>query len=98
MRKAISIILIVVGICMILFGLIGCVRGCSGSGDYEVASYHKVYKGSDGWYHGKDVDYLREKPNDVDMSILGISGVLLGGMMTIVGVAIKPKNDNHPEN
>ncbi len=98
MRKAISIILIVIGICMILFGLIGCVSGFSGSGDYEVASYHKVYKGSDGWYHGNDVDYLREKPNNSDMGVLGFFGMLFGSVMTIVGVAIKPKNDNHPEN
>ena len=98
MRKAISIILIVVGICMMSFGLLGCISGFSGSGDYEVASYHKVYKGSDGWYHGNDVDYLREKSNDADMGVLGICGMLLGGVMTIVGVAIKPKNDTHPEN
>lgn len=89
MRKVISTMLIVIGICMMLFGLMGCVRGFSGSGDYEIASYHKVYKGSDGWYHGKDVDYLREKSNNDDLGGWGVVGILLGGAMTIVGVAIK---------
>lgn len=90
MRKAISIILIVIGICMMLFGLISCISGSSGSGEYEVATYHKVYKGSDGDYHGKDVDYLREKSNNKNMALLGVGGMVLGGVMTIIGIANKP--------
>jgi len=89
--------MIIVGICLMLFGLIGCISGCSDSGDYETVSYHKVYKGSDGWYHGNDVEYLREKPNNVIIGALGFLGVLLGGAMTVVGFGIKPTNNTHPD-
>lgn len=90
MRKTISTIMIIVGICLLLFGTIGCFKGFSGSGDYEIGSYHKVYKGSDDWYYGKDVQYLKEKPRDSDGGMLGFFSALFGGVLTIVGISIKP--------
>ena len=81
MNKRILSLLLVFCFCFIfLASLSGC-----GSSDPEFRTYHKVYKGADGYYHGRDVTY------DSNVEFSGGEIIVLIVVAVIIGISVMNK-------